>query len=237
MTLGRLIRQLARGRTPSVEETLNVAELRRTAVEQSVNLAADPSTPRVLNVGGNSKAIPIPKHYDGWAHLLLDIDPTGEPDIVCDARTMTELPAAQFDAVYCSHNLEHYYRHDGRRVLQGFRHVLKPHGFAEIRVPDILEVMKTCIEGNLDIDDFLYQSPAGPIRVHDVIYGWGKEIEESGQDFFAHKAGFTAKSLTRFLEEAGFAPAFIAERLGQYEIRALAFKQAPTEHQRRLLGL
>ena len=71
---------------------------------------------RVLNVGGASKTIPIPPHYAGWEHLLLDIDPRGEPDIVCDARELTSLPPAQFDAVYCSHNLEHYYRYDGRRV-------------------------------------------------------------------------------------------------------------------------
>src|SRR6266446_7887238 len=46
------------------------------------------------------------------------------------------LAASQFDAVYCSHNLEHYYRHDGATVLRGFLHVLKPDGFAEIKVPD-----------------------------------------------------------------------------------------------------
>jgi hypothetical protein len=47
---------------------------------------AAPATPKVLNVGGNTKLIPIPKHYDGWDHLLLDIDPTGKPDVLCDAR-------------------------------------------------------------------------------------------------------------------------------------------------------
>ena len=63
---------------------------------------------RVLNVGGASKAIPIPQHYAGWEHVLLDVDPNQEPDIVCDARELVELPAGGFDAIYCSHNLEHY---------------------------------------------------------------------------------------------------------------------------------
>ena len=62
---------------------------------------------KVLNVGGNNKAIALPPQYADFDHLLLDIDPKGAPDIVCDARQLTTLAASQFDAVYCSHNLEH----------------------------------------------------------------------------------------------------------------------------------
>lgn len=56
----------------------------------------------------------------------------------------------------------------------------------------------------LDIDDFLSHSPAGAITPRDVIYGYGVEIERSGQDFYVHKAGFTKKSLTALLEKCGF---------------------------------
>src|SRR5206468_11111569 len=104
--------------------------------------AADLSRRRVLNVGGGNKRIPIPKHYDGWEHLLLDIDRRGNPDVVCDPRQLDSLPAGQFDAVYCSHNLEHYYPHDGAKVLAGLLHVLKSDGFTEIRVPDIQAIMR-----------------------------------------------------------------------------------------------
>ena len=119
--------------------------------------------PKVLNVGGNSKAIALPPIFDGYEHLLLDIDPTGKPDLLCDARELTSTPAAQYDAVYCSHNLEHYFRHDVPRVLAGFIHVLKPQGFAFIRVPDIQEVMRIAVERRLEPDDVLYQSASGPI--------------------------------------------------------------------------
>ena len=87
--------------------------------------------PRVLNVGGGNKKIPIPEHYAGWEHLLLDIDPRGEPDIVCDARELRSLGESRFDAIYCSHNLEHYYRHDVLKVLAGMHHVLRDDGFVE----------------------------------------------------------------------------------------------------------
>jgi len=190
---------------------------------------------RVLNVGGATKAIPIPQHYSGWEHLLLDIDPAQEPDVVCDARELAQLPVGEFDAVYCSHNLEHYWRHDLPDVLAGFAHVLLPEGFAEIRVPDLMAVFTVVRERGLDLDDVLYESPMGPITVNDVIYGYGQQIAESGDDFYAHKNAFTVKSITKALLEAGFALVYCAP--GTYEIRALAFKRPPSAEQKSLLGL
>lgn len=182
---------------------------------------------KALNVGGNSKAIPLPSQYAGFDHLLLDIDPKGSPDIVRDARKLAALEANQFDAVYCSHNLEHYYRHDVPKVLAGFMHVLKDGGFAHIVVPDLNEVMRITVEKGLDIDDMLYQSSAGPIMVLDVLYGYAVEIERSGQDFFAHKTGFTQKSLLKALQRAGFSR--IYSMVGNLEVNALAFKGMPDQ--------
>ena len=189
----------------------------------------------VLNVGGNNKSIPMPPQYAGYEHLLLDIDPKGSPDILCDARELTSLEAGQFDAIYCSHNLEHYYRHDVQKVLSGFLHVLKDDGFAQIRVPDINEVMRVTIQNDLDIDDMLYESAAGPITVLDVLYGYSAEIEQSGQDFFAHKTGFTPKSLLEALQRARFQKIYTAA--GNLEIAALAFKNTPSETARALFDL
>ena len=193
--------------------------------------------PRVLNVGGFSKTIPIPPHYTGWDHLLLDIDPEANPDVVCDARTLDRLEPAQFDAVYCSHNLEHYYKHEGARVLRGMLHVLKPDGFAEFRVPDLRSVMRKFVVDDLELEDVLYVAPAGPITIRDVIYGWDKKIALSGEDFFAHKTGFTAASLRTVLNDAGFARTMTIVNEGRFEIAALAFKAEPTLYQRELLKL
>lgn len=190
---------------------------------------------KVLNVGGNNKEIPLPPHYAGFEHVLLDIDPARGPDVVCDARKLTTLAASQFDAIYCSHNLEHYYRHDVPRVLAGFLHVLKPGGFAQIQVPDIQAVMRDTVQRGLDVEDVLYQSPAGPITVADVVYGWGLEIERSGNDFFAHKNGFTEKSLLKALTQAGFTKTYLAQ--AGFELGALAFKGAPDAAARALFGL
>lgn len=193
------------------------------------------SQKKVLNVGGNNKSIALPPQYAGFEHLLLDIDPTGQPDLCCDARKLGTLEASQFDAIYCSHNLEHYYRHDVAAVLAGFRHVLKDGGFVHIRVPDMAEVFRRVVAEGLDIDDALYQSAAGPIMALDVIYGYQLQIERSGQEFFAHKTGFTQKSLLLALHRAGFSQPYSS--VGSLEVTAVAFKGAPTAATLGLWGL
>ena len=180
---------------------------------------------KVLNVGGGSKTTPLPPQYAGWEHVLLDIDPRGSPDVVCDARELSSLPGHSYDSVYCSHNLEHYHRHDAIKVLAGFVHVLKADGFVLIRVPDLGAVMRTVVEKNLILTTF-YQSSMGPITVRDVIYGYGVEIERSGNDFYAHKTGFTQRSLTALLKTSGFPWAFAS--VAALEVVALAFLNQPT---------
>jgi SAM-dependent methyltransferase len=191
---------------------------------------------RFLNVGGNRKEIPVPSCFEGWEHLLLDIDPSGKPDIVCDARELSTLEPARFHAIYCSHNLEHYYHHDLPRVLQGFRHVLKPSGFAMISVPDLGSVMRTVVEQGLDLDDVLYELDNGiGILVRDVLYGWGLQMEVSGQEYYAHKTGFTQKSLESILKQNGFKHVFV--QLSPFNLAVVAFLRKPEQWARDLLGL
>jgi SAM-dependent methyltransferase len=188
----------------------------------------------VLNVGGGSKAIDIPPHYAGWQQLLLDVDAKGNPDIVLDARKLGTLPAATYDGVYCSHNLEHYHRHDWLEVLRGMHHVLKVDGFLEIRVPDVGEAMRMAVARNFDLDDVLYVAPCGPILLRDVLWGYHVEIEQSGHDYYAHKTGFTPKSLIDFVVPVGF-PVYAIQSQG-LEILAVFFKQHPSEEQQRQFG-
>ena len=190
---------------------------------------------RLLNVGGGSKANPLPVEFEGFEHQLLDIDPAVKPDIVMDARNLRDLPGEQFDAIYCSHNLEHYHRHDVPKVLSGFFHLLKPGGFAMIRVPDLVELMQKVVQGKLDLEETLYISPMGPVAPLDVIYGFGRQIETSGVDYFAHKTGFSAQSLVRVVEAAGFSPNFA--RVGNLEINLVAFKGTPSPEYLRIFGI
>jgi tetratricopeptide (TPR) repeat protein len=193
---------------------------------------------QVLNVGGGSKGVALPPHFQDWKQLLLDIDPRVGADLVCDARALREAADANaFDAVYCSHNLEHYYRHDVDKVLQGFLHVLKREGFAEIRVPDIGELIKLLARNELDIEQEIYKANVGSITAHDMFYGYAPEIEASGQDFYAHKTGFSRDSLLRALRTNGFGEIYFAPPLALLELHAFAFKTKADGAQRAALGL
>lgn len=166
---------------------------------------------KVLNVGGNSKDIPLPEIYKGWEHILLDIDPKTGADIVCDARDMLKIED-RFDSVYCSHCLEHFYSFDVPKVLKGFKKVLNKGGFVYIRVPDLMEVIKKVVEEHLDLNSVLYESIVGPITALDVIYGLQKEVKRSQHDFFAHKTGYSPKIMRKYLQEAGFKNIYIKQR-------------------------
>lgn len=184
---------------------------------------------KVLNVGGNTKLIPLPSCFDGWQHDLLDIDPAVNPDILCDARELWKLPPRQYDAIHCSHNLEHYFAHEVPKVLKGFSLLLKQDGFAYIRVPDICETMKVVIENNLELDEQLYMSSSGPIAPLDVFFGFRKQIEQSENDYFAHKTGFSRNLLSKLLKNNGFPIVYIVENQLNLEIIAFAFKNEPSE--------
>jgi hypothetical protein len=166
---------------------------------------------------------------------LLDIVPSGNPDIVGDARELHELPASTYDAIYCSHNLEHYYPHEVPAVLAGFRHVMKEDAFVHLRVPDVGSVMRTAVEKNLDINDTPDTSSAGPSTVRDVIYGYAPHIEQSGNDFYAHKTGFSQKALIAAHTAQGVTKASV--HTPGLEIEAFAFTQAPSEYHIELLQL
>jgi hypothetical protein len=192
-------------------------------------------TKAVLNVGGGSKDIPIPDRYRDWRHDLLDIDPRSGADVCHDARQLSDLPPATYDAVYCSHNLEHYFRHEAIQVVRGFCHVLTDDGFAEVVVPDLLSLMETVVKNGLDVEDTVYTSPAGPIRVVDVVYGYQPDIEQSGNDFFAHRNGFSVKSLVNLMREAGFPRG--AVRVSNRAITGFFFRKTPTPEMSRWLGI
>ncbi len=189
-----------------------------------------------LDVGSGDPSLPVPSYFDDWNRDRLDIDPTHKPQILLDARQLSTLPAATYDAVYCAHNLEHYHRHDGRKVIAGIHYILKPDGFLELRVPDLAAVMRAaCAGAGLDVDDVLYRAGDADILVRDVIYGWHVPIEQTGSDHYAHKTGFTFDSLLRFVSPLGF-PHYARGPGQPFEVRAWFFRQPPLPEIQQMLS-
>ena len=157
----------------------------------------------VLNVGGGGRT--VPKEFAGWDQDLLDIDPNVKPDICMDARELSTrvLLFDKYDAVYCSHCLEHFYIHDVPMVLAGFYAVLKTGGFAEIAVPDVVRMLKDMLARNLDLTDVWYRVGDRPVSFHDVLYGWN-EAMAAGNLFYAHKSALTQAYLIKQTIDTGF---------------------------------
>ena len=181
---------------------------------------------RVLNVGGSSKSIPISARFDGWQQDLLDVDPRFGVDVVMDARALTNLPGG-YDAVYCSHTLEHFTEDDAQKVLAEFLHILKDEGFAEIRVPDFKAACTAAVERNVELNETLYTINGFDVSLRHIIFGHESEVKRSGKDYWAHKNVYTPKTLAQDLQRAGFAGAVIApgdHKKDDFDIVAFAFK-------------
>jgi SAM-dependent methyltransferase len=176
---------------------------------------------RVLNAGsGPGPASRLHPLFDAaqWVEVRLDIDPRTKPDIVSSIVDMRlELASGSFDAIWCSHILEHLYAHEVPAALAEFQRVLKPDGFALITCPDLETVAELIASDGLDGE--AYRSPAGPITPLDMLFGHSPSIAQ-GQVHMAHNTGFTCARLGRLLAGSGFAE--ILAKRGRFDLWALA---------------
>lgn len=158
----------------------------------------------LLHVGcGHARAerLPVCFRAPQWREIRFDINPDVMPDIVGSLTDMHRIASASVDAVWSSHNLEHLHAYEVPRALAEFRRVLKPHGYALITLPDLRAVARHIMADALDRP--LYHSEAGPIGALDVLFGHQASIAR-GNDYMAHRTGFTATSLGHVLVDAGF---------------------------------
>src|SRR5262249_39101138 len=128
---------------------------------------------------------------------------------LCSMTHMRPIESASFDAIYSRHNLEHLEYHEVPMTLREFRRVLKPGGYALIIVPDLEIVASLVVEGKLE--DIVGQSPAGPIAPIDILYGYRPALKE-GYYFMAHRTGFTLKTLSTHIGNAGFYAGVVRSR-------------------------
>lgn len=175
----------------------------------------------VLNVGCGGS--PIDHSFfppNQWREVRLDIDPNVKPHIVASVLEMGNI--GQFDAIYSSHNIEHVYSHQVPILLSEFFRVLKPGGKAVITCPDLKAVAAHIGSSGLEVA--LYESPAGPITALDILYGH-RGMVATGNEFYAHKTGFTAYTLGEKLKAAEFVNIEITSCLGDLALWAKALKQ------------
>jgi hypothetical protein len=85
--------------------------------------------------------------------------------------------------------------------LREFRRILKPDGFALVTCPDLSAIARQLLQHGAE--SIAYNSPAGPIRPIDMLYGHAQSIS-NGRVMMAHRTGFTAQRLARVALASGF---------------------------------
>ncbi|MBN8939836.1 MAG: methyltransferase domain-containing protein [Rhizobiales bacterium] len=180
----------------------------------------------VLHVGCGAPGIdrlhPVFRGAGRWREVRLDVDPGVAPDIVCSTTDMRRaVRDASFDALWSSHNIEHLHDHEVGLALAEFRRVLKPAGFALIRCPDLAAIIEAIRRDGLE--SVAYVAPAGPVTPLDMLYGFRPAIAR-GNDYMAHKTGFTDLRLGRLLVEAGFAE--VRTKRAMFDLWAIAIVDA-----------
>ena len=177
----------------------------------------------VLNVGcGYPLRQKLHRNFHGpeWRELRLDLDPAVEPDIVSSITDMGPVADDSVDAVWSSHNLEHLQRYEVPLALAEFFRVLKPHGLLLLTLPDLQQVARLIVEDRLE--ESAYVSQSGPITPLDMIFGHTASLAR-GNQFMAHRTGFTARSLHRLLIEAGFVEVTLRQN-PSFELWATGYK-------------
>jgi SAM-dependent methyltransferase len=163
---------------------------------------------------------------EDWREVTVDIDPRVKPDIVDALPGLELIPDATFDAVFSSHTLEHLYQHDVRAAAASFKRVLKPGGFVIAVTPDLQSISHHLSVGELDTP--LYDTPVGPVTPLDILFGH-RAFTASGNDFMAHRTGFTRFSITRIFREAGYAASASVCRDYRFDLVTMAFPEDRSE--------
>jgi len=151
----------------------------------------------------------------------LDINPAVKPDLVDSITDMSMVASGQFDAVCSSYNIEYLFPHEVSLAINEFARVLASGGFLVITCPDLQAVAEKIVEGY--INETLYVSPAGPIAVIDVIYGYRKDLQ-NGNHWMAHKTKFTARSLAEYPVNNSFAKVTVARLPKSFALADIAYR-------------
>jgi hypothetical protein len=185
----------------------------------------------VVNVGcGPPNASDLPAYFDGWHQLRVDVDRAMHPDIVADLTDLSPIPDASAHAIWASHCVEHLYEHQVPLALKEFRRVLRDDGFVCIIVPDLQSVASYLVADRLH--ETLYESDAGPITPHDIVFGFGAAIAD-GRTFMAHRCGFTPAMLQRSFSQLRFGEVMLRRRSGELELVAIARAAAARDNAER----
>jgi SAM-dependent methyltransferase len=180
----------------------------------------------LINLGAGEKgAAWLPAMFAEWREVRVDVDATMAPDILADMTDLSAIESGSADAVWVSHGIEHLYLFEVSKAIAEIYRILADDGFFCVIVPD-LQILAEYIASDR-LHEVVYQSPAGPVIAHDMLFGFGPHLAQ-GRSSMAHKCGFTPTLLLQKLQEAPFAE-IVLQRRASHELAAVAAKRAPAD--------
>ena len=187
-----------------------------------------------VGCGSQNKSSCLGFDNEDWKEIRLDIDKSVNPDIVGTLTDMNSVESGSVDAVYSSHNIEHIFPHEVPIALREFYRVLKEDGIVVITCPDLQSAGEALTQDKLL--EPLYESDIGPISPIDILYGHRGFISR-GNEYMAHKGGFTYSVLDRAFYEAGFKARYGGRRPAYWDLFLVAFKQKKPDEEIKKIGL
>jgi hypothetical protein len=184
-----------------------------------------PNRTRLLvNLGSGPKdSAWLPAMFADWRELRVDADPAARPDLLADMTDLSAIETGSIDAVWSAHCLEHLYLYQVPAAIAEMHRILKDDGFMCLIVPDLQILAEYIVNDKLH--EVVYQSAAGPVTAHDILFGYGPYIAQ-GHSGMAHRCGFTPGLLVRELQKSPFAEIILRRRPG-HELAAVARKSPP----------
>lgn len=177
-----------------------------------------------LNLGSGPKdSAWLPAMFADWRELRVDSDPKAAPDLLADITDLSAIETGSVDAIWSAHCLEHLYLHQVTGAIAEMHRILADDGFMCLIVPDLQVLAEYIVNDKLH--EVVYQSAAGPVTAHDILFGYGPYLAR-GLNGMAHRCGFTPGVLVRELQKSPFAEIILRRRPGQ-ELAAVARKRPP----------
>ena len=187
-----------------------------------------------VGCGHKNKSSCLGFNNDNWKEIRFDIDKNVNPDIEGTLTDMKSVETGSVDAVYSSHNIEHIFPHEVPIALREFYRVLKEDGIVVVTCPDLQSVCEAIVQDKLL--EPLYESDIGPISPIDILYGHRGFIAQ-GNEYMAHKGGFTYSVLDRAFYEAGFKIRYGGRRPAAWDLFIVAFKQEKSDEEIKKIAL
>ena len=180
-----------------------------------------PQRERVLvNMGcGPVESATLPAYFSDWRQIRVDVDAAVKPDVLADLTDLSPIADGTADAVWAAHCIEHLYEYQVPIALAEFRRVLRDDGFVCVIVPDLQTVANYLVADRLH--EPLYDSEAGPVTPHDIVFGFGPAIA-GGRPSMAHRCGFTPSMLQKSFGQLPFAEVLLRRRSAALELVAVA---------------